>query len=157
MALVKLKAARLAGPYTSTTRAQRTRNRLRVAFISRPNSRCSSILSEIEFSAPDTVPALRAFLLPARSKVSIGYGSFGRIVLSLPYTPCYNFRDAQRNLRRIRYHRRQIQDQAFRRQGAQYSEQLCFACRWFQDREAILRRNGFSSCDSGFHDPGRRL
>src|ERR1022692_3799414 len=83
MALTKLKAARLAGPYTSTTRAERTRNRLTVAFISRPNSRCSSILSEIEFSAPDTMPALRAFLLPARSNAPIGCGS--KAVLRLVY------------------------------------------------------------------------
>src|ERR1017187_1492279 len=156
MVFVKLKAARLAGPYTSTTKAQRTRNRLTVAFISRPNSRCSSILSEIEFSAPDTAPARRALLLPARSNAPIPCGSNGRIIVSLPYASCYNFRDAQRNLRRIRYHRRQIQDQAFRRQSAQYREQLRFACRWFQDREAILRRHGFSSRHSGFYDPGRR-
>src|ERR1035441_1259561 len=72
MVFVKLKAARLAGPYTSTTKAQRTRNRLTVAFISRPNSRCSSILSKIEFSAPDPAPpAERSCCLRDRTRQSL--------------------------------------------------------------------------------------
>src|SRR5262245_28368219 len=56
-ALRKLKAARFAGPYTPITRSQRARNRRAVAFISRPSSRCSSIVSEIRFSAPSRAPS----------------------------------------------------------------------------------------------------
>src|ERR1035441_6282845 len=50
---------------------------------------------QIVFDPPSTapVPARRALLLPARSNAPIPCGSNGRIIVSLPYASCYNFRD----------------------------------------------------------------